>query len=210
MDLLDAINRYNLHISGIIHVGAHNCEELSLYKHMGVPIDKIIWLEADDKLVQQCKLTNNKLRIYTCVAAETDGRICTFGVSSNTGASSSILPLGVHARDYPTITYVEERELQTSRLDTFFGNHGIHENFNFMAIDVQGAEMMVLQGMGHLLDMIDYLYIEVNNVEMYQGCALVHELDAYLMKHGPFERVETAWNTSHWGDALYIRQHLRY
>ncbi len=206
MDLLAAINQYNLHIQGIIHVGAHYCEELSVYNKMGIPIDKIIWLEADDIIVRQCKQHNNKLRIYTCVAAEIDNRLCSFGISSNTGASSSILPLGVHANDYPNITYVEERKLRTSRIDTFFGTHGIRGNYNFMTVDVQGAELMVLQGMGHILDTIDYLYMEVNNVEMYKGCALVHELDDYLMKHGPFERVDTVWSTAHWGDALYVRK----
>jgi FkbM family methyltransferase len=205
MDLLNAINQYKLHITGIIHVGAHHCEELGIYNKMGIPIDKIIWFEADDQLVTLCKKSNPNLRIYSCVAAEVDNRSCTFGVSSNTGASSSILPLGIHAHDYPEIKYVEQRTLQTTRLDTFFSIYGINEKFNFLTIDVQGAELLVLKGMGRLLEMIDYLYLEVNNVEMYKGCALIHELDDFLIKNGPFERVATAWSTKHWGDALYVR-----
>ena len=55
------------------------------------------------------------------------------------------------------------------------------------------------------LDKVDYIYSEVNEKELYIGCALIPQLDEYLSGFG-FKRVETKMcgNTG-WGDALYIK-----
>jgi FkbM family methyltransferase len=45
--------------------------------------------------------------------------------------------------------------------------------------------------------------LEVNNAYVYKNCALVHEIDDYLMKYN-FKRIETKWTNENWGDALYI------
>ena len=46
------------------------------------------------------------------------------------------------------------------------------------------------------------LYLEVNEKELYKGCALLPELDAYLLTNG-FQRVLTNM-TCHGWETLYI------
>ena len=52
---------------------------------------------------------------------------------------------------------------------------------------------------------VDYLYTEVNSDFVYKDCALVSELDDYLIQFG-LERVETNWTPYKWGDAFYMRK----
>ena len=75
--------------------------------------------------------------------------------------------------------------------------------YNFLNLDIQGAELLALKGFGDLLVGIDYIYTEVNETDIYKDCALIGEIDQYL---SDFERVETAMTEFKWGDALYRRK----
>jgi hypothetical protein len=63
-----------------------------------------------------------------------------------------------------------------------------------------------LKGMGDTLRQFRGAYLEVNKEELYTGCALVQQIDFYMLGYG-FKRVETKWcgNTG-WGDALYLKR----
>jgi hypothetical protein len=74
-----------------------------------------------------------------------------------------------------------------------------------MNIDVQGAELMVLQGATELLKHIDLIYTEVNIEEVYKGCCLMSDLDRFLEPFG-FVRVTTKMTDWNWGDALYQKR----
>jgi hypothetical protein len=78
--------------------------------------------------------------------------------------------------------------------------------YNFLNLDIQGAELKALKGMEDYLNKVDYIYTEVNKDYVYKNCALVEELDEYLKKFNLF-RVETYWcENLQWGDAFYIRK----
>jgi len=64
----------------------------------------------------------------------------------------------------------------------------------------------LLKGGKNTLNNIDYVYCEVNRGEVYEGNAMIEDIDTFLGKYG-FERVETHWPASYytWGDALYIK-----
>ena len=76
--------------------------------------------------------------------------------------------------------------------------------FNFITLDIQGAELKALKGMEEYLPHIKYVYTEVNSNYVYENCTLVSELDEYLSKFA-FKRVETSWHQAEWGDAFYIK-----
>ena len=63
-----------------------------------------------------------------------------------------------------------------------------------------------LEGMETLKN-IDYIYCEVNRDEVYENNAFVEELDEFLSQYN-MERVETSWDGTIWGDALYVRRNL--
>jgi hypothetical protein len=81
----------------------------------------------------------------------------------------------------------------------------IRNDFNMINIDVQGYELEVFKGAVETLNTIDYIYTEVNFVEMYKNCCIVNKLDIFLREHG-FKRVLTNSDPKTWGDALYLKQ----
>jgi FkbM family methyltransferase len=188
-------------VRGVFHVGANTCEEAADYAREGVK--EVIWFEADPSVA-----TLQRARGFDChevLAADTDGDTVTFNIANQCG-SSSMLELGEHRIHHPSVYFSSRVKLVTQRLDTYVAAHKIDmTKYNFLNVDVQGAELRVLKGMGPaLLKGFDILYLEVNTSQVYIGCALMHELDAFLAPLG-FTRADTQITSANWGDAVYVR-----
>ena len=197
------VQKYNLKITGVLHIGAHECEEKAAYNDEGVNDVNIIWLEANENLVKQN--INPKVRIYQAVVSDENNKLVDFMVTNN-GQSSSILEFGTHKDSYPNIIETQRIPLKTTTIDTFFEKHPEIDKkpINFLNIDIQGAELQALKGMTGLLPQLDALYLEVNTAEVYKGCALLPEIDAWLLDK-EFVRVEICMTDAFWGDALWIK-----
>ena len=74
-------------------------------------------------------------------------------------------------------------------------------------MDVQGAELKVLKGIGDYISGFDYIYSEVNVASLYKNCVQLPELESYLDAHG-FVRRETNITEFEWGDAIFVRKEL--
>ena len=197
--------KYNIKIHGILHIGAHNCEELGSYKEYGLNNNQIIWVEANPKLVEQNLKVDKSRIIKNFICCHTNEGKTKLNIANN-GQSSSILELGTHIKSYPSIKYKSSVEVNNRRIDTMYDEDKIPKNFaNFLNIDIQGAELLALKGMGELINYFDYLYLEVNRDYVYKNCALVDEIDEYLLKYN-YVRVETSWTNAQWGDALYMKR----
>ena len=194
------VNLYNLKIKGILHVGAHLCEEIHHYEKY-VQRNKILWIEAIPEKTQMSKKMYNNLLIENAVVSDVVETV-KFNVSSNY-QSSSFLELGLHSHYHPEIHYTSSFEAETKLLKDIICNYDIE--YNFINLDIQGAELKALKGMEEYLNKVDYLYTEVNSDYVYKGCCLITELDEYLLKFG-LHRVETKWTDCRWGDAFYIRK----
>ena len=196
----------SLKIKGILHVGAHECEELADYLRYGLSMDQIFWVEAMKEKVDMIKEKfNNQIRIYEAVIDEKDGAETPFYITNN-GQSSSILEFGSHAQHHPQVSVVSEKKLTKTRLDTLIeANYIPIENINFLNFDIQGVELRALKSMEKYLKHIDYIYTEVNSEQVYKHCDLIGDIDSYLESFG-FKRVAVrmAGNCG-WGDAFYMR-----
>lgn len=201
--IFDYLQAQGKTIKGILHIGAHECEEKRDYNQKGIEDNKIFWVEGNkDKvlLMRMCGVDN----IFCAVVDEVE-RDVTFHITNN-GQSSSILPLETHLQHYPHIVVSEERKVRTTTLANLFQEHSIPiEQLNFWNMDIQGAELSAIKGAGEYLKYADYLYLEVNAESLYRGCALLPEMDSYLESKG-FERVATNMVQQGWGDALYVRK----
>ena len=193
-------DKYQLKISGILHVGAHHCEELNDYEEV-ISRDKILWIEALPNKVQQCKQKYPNILIENAVVSDTIETV-KFNVSNN-GQSSSILEFGLHSKFHPHVHYVNSFKTETKLLKDILPKYNI--KYNFLNFDIQGAELKALKGMEDYLNDVDYLYTEINSDYVYKDCALVTDLDNYLLRFG-LKRVETQWTDFKWGDAFYIKE----
>lgn len=207
IDFRTLFPKYNIAPTGVLHIGANVGEEAPVYAELG--IKSAMFIEANDEIYR--RLEDNLLPFYNngfdyiaenyCVGDE-EGKEVVFHISNNGSQSSSILELGTHKTVHPEVHYIAHIKMQTTRIDTHLpDDHG----YDFLNIDLQGAELMALKGMGDLLRSFKWAYLEVNKAELYEGCALVEDLDLYLLGYG-FRRVETKWcGNTNWGDALYVK-----
>lgn len=200
ISLHDLVKKYNINFKGILHVGAHECEELKDYEKY-ISRDKILWVEAIPDKVKKCKQMYPGVIIVNAVVSDTIETVL-FKVSNN-GQSSSILDFGLHSHYHPDVKYVSCFNAETRVLRDILPNYDI--KYNFLNFDIQGVELKALKGMEKYLKDVDYLYTEVNSDYVYKNCALITELDEYLIQFG-LERVETNWTDCKWGDAFYIRK----
>jgi FkbM family methyltransferase len=200
LQLKDLVKKYNMNVSGVIHIGAHYGEEVSNYVNLG--IDDIVLFEPLEKNFEILKNNVSELNANItgyCVALGNKNQNVNMFLSSNNLESSSVLKPKVHLDLHPEVVFSGEEAVEMKRLDDFLFN-----NYNFINLDVQGYEMEVLKGAEKTLEYVDYLYCEVNRNEVYEGNAYIEEIDNYLSNYN-MRRVETSWwYDGPWGDALYI------
>lgn len=200
ISLHDLVKKYNINFKGILHVGAHECEEISDYENY-ISRNNVLWVEAMEDKVDFCKAKYPGIKIEQAVISDKIETV-TFRISNST-QSSSILDFGLHRHFHPDIVFVNSIEMETKLLKDIICNYDVE--YNFMNLDIQGTELKALKGMEEHLHKIDYIYTEVNSDYVYKDCCLITEIDEYLKQFG-FHRVETSWwYDCRWGDAFYIR-----
>lgn len=200
LNFKELVKEYNLKITGVCQVGAHEGQEIEMFKELGI---------KQGKFFEPCKeafykLLKHKIPGYqfyqTALGSESGLYLMINKTKVNEGQSNSLLKPKIHLDYYPDITFDETEEVGVNKLDWF-----TFPVCNLLVMDVQGYELEVLKGATETLKGIDYIYTEVNREELYEGCVMVDELDNFL---SDFKRVETKWTNRGWGDAMYIKSNL--
>jgi hypothetical protein len=200
ISLDELVRKWKVHLKGVLHVGAHLCEEINDYEKY-VRRDQVLWVEGLAHKVAASIALYPGVQIEHAIVSDVAESV-TFHEANN-GQSSSLLPLGLHSSFYPDIVYTNSQQVQTTQLRDIIARRGA--TFNFINLDIQGTELNALKGMSEYLSSVDYIYSEVNSEQVYVGCTIVQDLDAYLSEFG-FTRVETVWTGAKWGDAFYMRK----
>ncbi len=201
----ELIEKFNINIKGVVHLGAHQGEEASDYQKVGA--NKVVWVEGNPELMPiletELKKYPNQVA-YNVLISDQDDQPVHFKVTNNF-QSSSILDFGSHKDHHPEITVHHTLSLKTQRLDTFFDKNKIDiSGCNFLNIDLQGAELLAMKGLGIYLDHINYVYTEINIGSVYVDCAKLYDVDKFLHQKG-FQRVAIKLTKWQWGDAFYIK-----
>jgi hypothetical protein len=117
-----------------------------------------------------------------------------------------MLEFGTHANNHPDVTFVDKINLSTIRVDTLLNAKQIDiRKYDFLNLDLQGAELKALKSMGDMLRVFKYLYIEVNRADVYIGCPKFEEICEYVESYG-FELKEVKWTGANWGDAFFQKK----
>ena len=194
-------------ITGIIQVGAHyGSEYLMLSKYT----NNILMFEPQPEVFQElsARLNGNpNLILENKACGSFNGTVEMNVETKNNGQSSSILEPLKHLDEYPFIKFDNKIEVPIVTLKKYFSNKEF--NYNMLCLDTQGFELEIMKGADNLLEKVDYIYCEINFIEMYKNCPTVEEIDTYLSKFG-FNRVYTYSVKSEgipiWGDAFYARK----
>jgi hypothetical protein len=137
ISLKQLINKYNMNINGILHVGAHECEELEIYNTCGITSENIIWFEGNPKKADIMRIFGVK-NIYNILVSDEEEEVDF--IITNNGESSSILELDEHLKEHPHVYEVNRLKLKTQRIDNALQSNNIKIPFNFVNLDIQGAE----------------------------------------------------------------------
>ena len=205
LDIPQLCRQHSIKPRGIIHVGAHEGGEVGCYQAMEA--QKVLFIEANPLVFE---------RLQANIAAYSNVKAVNYAISNQNGTinlhvtsfdqSSSILPLKHHQDIYPDIVETHQITVESRTLDTLLRELDLNPaDFNILNIDIQGAELLALKGATHWLQYVEAINTEVNYKELYEGCALIDDLDEFLERYG-FERVATVTHHPDWGDAFYVKR----
>ena len=196
---------FEVNFEYILHVGAHEAEELEDYISAGAK--HIFWVEAQMEKAEQLRerLDADKNSVICAVVWNEKGVPLKLRIASNS-ESSSVYEMSKHSSLYPEITELSSVEVITTTLDSI-----VPSNFSpsFLNMDIQGSELNALKGFGNRLLEIDALYLEVNKSELYFGIPHFDEITNYLRNQGFRLASVKWWKRDGWGDAVYLRSSAR-
>jgi FkbM family methyltransferase len=206
LNIQELCSQYSIVPRGVIHVGAHEGTEISAYQQMGA--QKVLFVEANPSVFERLQAN---IAVYpnvesvNCAIADRNGTIDLHVTSFD--QSSSILQLKHHQEIYPHITETHQITVQSKTLDTLLQEQELNPSeFNILNIDIQGAELLALQGATNWLKSVELINAEVNYEELYEGCALIDQLDEFLEKYGFHRAATTTPIHPSWGDAIYVKK----
>lgn len=167
--------------------------------------------ECNPEAIPLCReaLTGSRVTLQECAVSHIDGTVPFFPIDrartktphadGNIGASSMFRANPA----YPHEAHVQREILVPSvRLDSWATARGI-EAIDLVWMDLQGAELLALEGLGGRIEAIPFIYTEIEFKEMYLGQPLLRDVSSFMSSHG--FRLEEWFSSWEWaGDALFI------
>jgi FkbM family methyltransferase len=121
----------------------------------------------------------------------------------NQGASSLLTA----SEKYPIESYVQnEIEVDCIRMDEFMKKNSI-QNIDVIWMDVQGAELMVLQGTGEKIVDTKIIHLEVEFFEIYRNQPLMKDILSFFKKNNFIFLGYTDFSEFS-GDAIFLNSNL--
>jgi FkbM family methyltransferase len=196
------------------------CEGESSVRYAGLFPNANIYtfepLPANFELVQQniVKYKVNQIHPFQLCLSDKAGETI-FHVSSgnpenteednwNYGNKSSSLLAPAKTREvHDWLKFDEAITVKTSTLKQFCTENNIAQ-IDFIHMDVQGAELMVLRGAQDFLQYINMIWLEVEAVELYKGQPLKKDIENFMEANGFIKLEDTVYTTA--GDQFWARK----
>jgi FkbM family methyltransferase len=115
--------------------------------------------------------------------------------------SGSLLAPDGHLTALPWVHFDDSVQVETDRLDAVAQRCGLTV-IDYIHMDVQGAELRVLNGAGTLLDSIRVIWMEVETKPLYKDQPLKADVERFMAGRGFEKRLDTVGSVS--GDQLYV------
>lgn len=172
-----------------------------------IPGSKVYAIEAINdlysKLLERTKKIDN-IQCFNIALSHYNG-ITDFYVSGGSSdGSSSMMKPKEHLVDHPDITFSVSKNIECYTLDTWAENHGIGF-IDMLWLDMQGAELKMLQHSPKILDTIKLIHTEVSTKETYEGVEHYKVFDQFMKSHKFRPIVKAIPPNYDMGNVLYIR-----
>lgn len=176
----------------IFDIGSRDCEQ-SIEFYKAFPNAKIYAFECNPNTLDLCKRNiqgYSRIHLIEGAVCDYNGDITfypinqkktvTTWIDGNPGASSLFKSNGM----YPVEKYVQDEiKVKAHRLDTLMQKYNI-PRVDIIWMDLQGAELLALKGLGNHLDKVRYIHTEVSHKEMYTGQVMFNELNNFILSKG--------------------------
>ena len=178
-------NKFLNDVKGVIHVGANSGQEREAYAASGLDV---VWIEPIPDIFRQLQVNLKpfpRQLAFQYLVTDQDDQNYVFHIANNGGQSSSILPLGLHERLWPDVSYTAAITLRSMKLSSLLKKERLDPNsYDALVIDTQGSELLVLTGAIELLPHFRFIKTEVADFESYRGCCTFHDIDDFLKQFG--------------------------
>ena len=172
----------------VFDVGAHYGESVIEYRKL-YPDSEIHSFEPDGKTFATLQSAVQGLERVTCIQkalSDSEGK-ATFFVNESS-ATNSLLPLSGNAKELwgdAVRSQNEQKEATLTTLDNYCEESHV-SHVHILKIDVQGAELRVLQGARQMLEKaaIDVIVCEVIVSQTYQGQNAFWQYLQFAEQHG--------------------------
>lgn len=167
----------------LIDIGA-NKGQFSLAYRALFPKGKIIAFEPFEESAQRFRQVfegDAQVTLHGCALADVEDE-ATFHVTTRRDSSSLLKP-GVGQSDAFHVHGEMQIKVPVKRLDQVIDMRALQPGPILIKIDVQGAELKVLQGCDDL-SFADFVYVELSFVSLYDGQPLFDEVASYLFTRG--------------------------
>lgn len=205
-------------IRTILELGSRDAE-VSIALKRAFPKAQVFAFECNPPAIELCRLNIaasglGDITLIPKAVSDTNGTVDFYAIDpvrtvtphadGNIGASSMFKA----NPEYPDEQYHQERiEVETTTIAQWANEKGISD-VDLVWMDLQGAELKALQGMGELLNRVRILYTEVEFKPLYIDQPLFQEIDQFVRKHG--FRLHRKFDRSDWfGDAMYVNSDIR-
>jgi len=115
--------------------------------------------------------------------------------------SSSLLQPDKIKDETAWLQFKEKATVETMMLQTFCTAHNI-QSIDLIHMDVQGAELMVLEGAHSLIQKIKIVWLEVGNITLYENQPLKYDVEVFMTRNGFAKIKDTVDKVS--GDQLWV------
>lgn len=198
----------------ILDLGARDCLEAIEFSNK-YPSAKIYSFECNPESIAVCNVNiqaKNNITLVPKACREYTGKTIFFpvstnpplGYSPNIGASSIFKASGHMITEpiYQTVT-----EVDCTRIDDWAKDNSITK-IDVVWMDLQGAELLALQGFGKLIETVSVIHTEVTYKELYSGQNLYIELHNFLESNGFIQTYHgRAITVPDWfGEAVYVKE----
>lgn len=171
----------------IVEIGAHKGEDtIELAK---VPNSVIHAFECDPRN-QITRVPSNVKVVYKAVS-DKDGMM-DFWLSEKIGSqwtcSSSLLRPDAHLQNHPTIRFDTKVQVKSTKLSTYCVSNGI-EHIDFLWMDAQGAEAMIIEASLDAIQRTSWIYTEYSNQSDFLGQKSLDEIMLILGEDWVIEKI---------------------
>jgi FkbM family methyltransferase len=206
------LNYYNIDL--IVDVGANKGDYTSELLKLGFN-SSIISFEPIHSIFLQLETKSKKYpnwEVFNYAIGNYDGESF-INVTNNINSSSLMEILDSHLNYCPESFIVRKEKIIVKKIDTFFNSFINYKKNVFLKIDVQGFEMLVLEGAKDSLDKIIGIQLEMTIDPLFQGGPLYQEMFDYIVKKGFFlHSIENGFSDQLSGklvqfDAIFFKSH---